>query len=72
MQEIGKRKGEVTAIWRRLENFWKHSNCDKATNIRVYEGVIQAKMLYGLTTANLTKGMQDELDYFQLTGPRQI
>ena len=71
-QELAKRKGEVTAIWKRLETFWKHSDCNKATKIRVYEGLIQARLLYGFSSANLTQGDQDELDYFQLKGLCQI
>ena len=34
--------------------------------------IINSKILYGLASANLTQGMQDELDKFQRRGLRQI
>ena len=71
-KEINRRKGECTLIWRKLETFWKHSNCTEATKIHIYDAVIKSKLLYGLDSANLTQGMQDDLDTFQLKGLRQI
>ena len=55
-----------------MDNFWKHSDCDKATKIRIYDSVIKSKLLYGLHTASLTKAMQTRLNSFQLKALRQI
>ena len=32
-KELKKRMGECNATWKRLEAFWKHSNCDKADSV---------------------------------------
>ena len=71
-KEMAKRRGEVTITWKRLSEFFKHGNCTQATKIRIYDAVIKAKLLYGLSTANLTKGLQEDLNKFQLKGLRQI
>ena len=38
--ELAKRKATCNHIWRKLENFWKHSNTPARTKLHVYDAVI--------------------------------
>ena len=71
-KELGKRKAACSYTWKKLENFWKHSNTSNRTKLIAYNAVINSKLLYGLETANLTKGLRDSLDAFQLKGLGQL
>ena len=41
------------ATMKKLDLFWRHSNCGIATKIHVAEAVLRAKLLYGLESAQL-------------------
>ena len=71
-KEITRRLSQCNTIWKRLENFRKHSNATKGTKLHVYDADIRSKLLYGLDTANITDGQLKRLDAFQLRGIRQI
>ena len=71
-QELQIRKAACNQIWKKLENFWKHSNTDNRVKLQVYNAVITSKLLYGLESANLTPGLKKSLDVFQARGIRQI
>ena len=71
-QELQIRKAQCNQIWKKLENFWKHSNTDDRVKLQVYNAVITSKLLYGLESANLTPGLKRSLDVFQARGIRQI
>ena len=56
--------GECIRIWKRLDPFWKHSDTTDRDKNLAYDSIIKAKLLYGLETANLTKGKLETLDIF--------
>jgi hypothetical protein len=56
--ELAKRKATCNHVWRKLENFWKHSNTSDTKKLHVYNAVITSKLLYGLESANLTDRMK--------------
>lgn len=51
---------------------WCGSACSKGNKIRAWVAVIRAKVVDGLESAQLTKGMLDRLQAFQLRGRRRI
>ena len=71
-KEIQKRISNTMIIWKRLGEFWKNCNCTKKDKLHVYQAVIKTKLLYGLESAQLTQGMINKLNTFQLKGIRQI
>lgn len=64
--------GDVVATWKRLETFWKHSDCDLRFKLVVYDAVIRAKLMYGLESVQLNQEERNKIDRFQLRGLRQI
>ena len=55
-----------------MEMYWKKAKVSIRTKLLVYEAIIHSKLLYGITSANLTDGVLEELDVFQRKGRRQI
>ena len=49
----------------------RHANPPIIFKLRVYDGVIRTKLLYGLESAQLTKQTQAKIDVFQLKGLRR-
>ena len=60
------------AILKKLDLFWRHSDCQIKTKILVQDAVIRSKLLYGLESAELTSSDLKRLDVFQLKGLRKI
>lgn len=56
----------------KLNLLWKHGTTRKRTKPLIYEHVVQSKIMYALSGANLTDGMLKQLDAFQRRGLRQI
>ena len=71
-QEIGYRMQQTMAAWTKLKPFWKASNCTVGWRLRVYQAVIQNKLIYGLETVHLTQAMLNKINAFQLRGLRSI
>jgi len=71
-KEVNKRLSETIVTWRRLADFWKHSNCSCKTKLQVYDAVVRTKLMYGLETLQLNESIKKKLDAFQLRGLRQI
>ena len=52
-EEISKRFAASMATMKKLDRFWRHSNCP--THVKVYtaDAVLRSKLLYGLESAQL-------------------
>lgn len=58
--KLNKKKCEhlcIRATVKRLEEFWKHSNCDLRFKLLVYDATIRAKLMYGLEAVQLNVDM---------------
>ena len=62
--ELKQRMANVFTVWNKLHAFWYKRNCSYAFKLQVYSAVIQAKLLYGLQSLQLTGTMQKSLDVF--------
>ena len=71
-KEIGRIIGEAHRTWHKLGVFWKSAACSKKWKIIIYDAVIRAKLVYGLSTAALTQAQTKRIDAFQMRGLRQI
>ena len=60
------------ATMKKLDTFWRHSNCDTAIQIHVADAVLRSKLLYGLESAQLIPSIAKKLDTFQLKVLRKI
>ena len=60
------------ATIKKLDTFWRHSNCDTAIKIHVADAVLRSKLLYGLESAQLIPSVAKKLDVFQLKVLRKI
>ena len=60
------------ATLKKLDMFWKHSECPRKFKLLVQDAVIRAKLFYGLESAEQTETEQRKLDTFQLKGLRKI
>merc|ERR1712023_559374 len=45
-KEINERIATCRIIWKRMELFWKKTNCSKKTKINVYMSIIRSKLVY--------------------------
>ena len=57
---------------KKLDIFWRHSNCPTHVKIHVADAVLRAKLLYGLESAQLNPAVVKRLETFQLKVLRQI
>ena len=71
-KEVNKRIGECMVTWKRLAEFWKHSDCSVRQKLVVHDAVIQTKLVYALESVQINDAIQSKLDVFQLKGLRQI
>jgi len=71
-EEISKRFAATMAIMKKLDIFWRHSDCP--THIKVYtaDAVLRSKLLYGLESAQLIPSVLKKLETFQLKVLRKI
>ena len=70
--EVAQRIRSTTAIWRNLDDLWRHSRCTKKFKLQAYDATIKSKIKYGLETIPLTQGQKNRLNAFQLKGIRKI
>ena len=70
-EELGKRFANTMATMKKLDTFWRHSNCDTAIKIHVADAVLRSKLLYGLESAQLIPSIAKKLDTFQLKALRR-
>ena len=71
-QEVSYRMQQTMAAWTKLKPFWTMSNCTDGWKLRVYQAIIQNKLLYGLETIHLTQGRLHKINAIQLRGLRSI
>ena len=57
---------------KKLDTFWRHSNCDTAIKVYTAEAVLRSKLLYGLESAQLIPSVSKRLETFQLKVLRKI
>ena len=65
----------IAATWKtlwRLDSLWGKSRASVKLRIRVYDAVIVAKLMYGLTPIPLPKADANKIDAFQMRGLRKI
>ena len=79
IKNTGDRKPElqhrIAATWktaRRLDLLWGRSRASIKWGIRVYDAVIVARLMYGLTSIPLSKADANKIDAFQTKGFRKI
>ena len=65
-------KAICIGTWKKLELFWKKSDCSDGFKIRVWDAVIRAKLCFGLESAFIPKSMREEFDTFHRRGLRQL
>ena len=70
-REIGRRLADVHYTWNRLHIFWKDKDLDKRFRLLVYDAAMNAKLLHGLESINLTAGQIKRLESFQIEGIRE-
>ena len=59
-REINRRKSDVFVTWKRLEELWKHTDCDNKFKVIAYDAVVRAKLMYGLETLQVNKTERDD------------
>ncbi len=52
--------GEVNGVWKKLDKFWKHSDCIVRHKLIVYDAIVRSKLMYGLESAHLRKPEKNE------------
>ena len=65
----------IAATWktiRRLDLLWGTSKASIKWKLKVYDAVIVAKLMYGVTSIPLSKADANKIDAFQMRGLRKI
>ena len=60
------------ATWKKLNIFWKKTNCPPKCLLIVYDAVIRSKLVYGLDCIKIPEDALNNLNAFQLKGLRKI
>ena len=60
------------ATWKKLDIFWKRTNCPAKFKLIVYDAVIRSKLVYGLNCVHIPEAVITQLNAFQLKGLRKI
>ena len=71
-REVAKRKSAAMATWKKLDIFWKKTNCPPKFLLIVYDAVIRSKLVYGLDCIKIPEDALNNLNAFQLKGLRKI
>ena len=59
--EIASKIGEAKQAFRTLMQIWKHANIAKVRKIQFYKALVLSKLLYGLQTIWLSKGLRQKI-----------
>jgi len=70
--ELNRRIGLAKADFRSIRQLWNHAAVSLQDKLRIYRGLIESKLLYGLATVCLTVAQVRHLDGFQAKCLRQI
>ena len=60
------------ATMKKLDIFWRHSNCDIAVKVYTADAILRAKLLYGLESAQLIPSVAKRMETLQLKVFRKI
>ena len=71
-KELNARIGTCMQILKKLDLFWRHSDCPLAFKVQAMDAVIRSKLLYGLDSAQLNEPQLKRLDVFHLKGLRKV
>ena len=70
--ELSRRIGCAKADFRTLSKLWSHSSLTGPRKLKVYQSIIETKLLYGLACCCLTIAQQRRLNGFQCKCLRKI
>ena len=71
-KELSKRISATMAILKKLDLFWRHSDCPTKFKMITLDAVVRSKLLYGLDSAQLNEQDKNRLDTFHLKAIRKI
>ena len=71
-KEVKKRIATCMITLKKLDIFWRHSDCPIRFKLIAQDAVIRSKLLYGLDTAQLNESQMQRIDLFQLKGLRKV
>ena len=71
-EELSKRFSNTMATMKKLDLFWRHSNCDIAVKVYTADAILRAKLLYGLESAQLIPSVAKRMETLQLKVLRKI
>ena len=69
IQEIPEHNGNNE---KKLDLFWRHSNCGVAIKIHTADAILRSKLLYGTESAQLLPSVLKRIETFQLKVLRKI
>jgi len=71
-EELSKRFSNTMATMKKLDVFWRHSNCDIAVKVYTADAILRAKLLYGLESSQLIPSVAKRMETLQLKVLRKI
>ena len=71
-KEVKSRIATCMMVLKRIDSFWRHSDCPDRFKLTTLDAVIKSKALYGLESAQLNDNILNKLDVFQLKSLRKI
>jgi len=71
-EELSKRFSNTMATMKKLDLFWRHSNCDIAVKVYTADAILRAKLLYGLESSQLIPSVAKRMETLQLKVLRKI
>ena len=71
-EELSKRFAATMAVMKKLDLFWRHSDCPVHIKVYTADAVLRSKLLYGLESAQLIPSVLKKLETFQLKVLRKI
>ena len=71
-QEVSKRFAASMTTMKKLDLFWRHSNCPTYIKVYTADAVLRSKLLYGLESAQLIPSVLKKIETFQLKVLRKI
>ena len=70
--ELSRRIGMAKAEFRTVRKIWNHASVNLQAKLRIFKGLVETKLLYGLVTICFTVAQLRQLDGFQAKCLRQI
>jgi len=71
-EEISKRIAITMATMKKLDLFWRHSDCPVYIKVYTADAVLRSKLLYGLESAAIIPSVLKQIETFQLKVLREI